>query len=189
MTTREKIRPPVLSAEEARRLHGDALVIDSQQPPATSGFLFTETMREALREFHAMGMTPRPGHSDTAGDGRPRDTGVGGGAGAVPRLLGGLRGQRGLWDLRRARSDRPGLRDVRHGHRPGEVNSGRAGRQDAVGSQGRRHRTGLPREQVRSRHRLPEHHALHRQAGADRRLPQHGTADVPALLQHRDARG
>ena len=57
MTTREKIRPPVLSAEEARRLHGDALVIDSQQPPATSGFLFTETMREALREFHAMGMT------------------------------------------------------------------------------------------------------------------------------------
>ncbi len=57
MATRERIRRPVLSAEEARQLHRDALVIDSQQPPATSGFLFTESMREAVREFHALGMT------------------------------------------------------------------------------------------------------------------------------------
>ena len=57
MAVRERIRRPVLSAEEARQLHREALVIDSQQPPATSGFLFTESMREALNEFHARGMT------------------------------------------------------------------------------------------------------------------------------------
>ncbi len=57
MAVRERIRRPVLSAEEARQLHREALVIDSQQPPATGGFLFTESMREALNEFHARGMT------------------------------------------------------------------------------------------------------------------------------------
>ena len=57
MTAREKIRAPTLSAEEARQLHQEALVIDSQQPPATSGFLFTDNMRTALGEYHGRGMT------------------------------------------------------------------------------------------------------------------------------------
>ena len=33
-----------LSENEARDLHEQALVIDTQQPPATSGFIFTEKM-------------------------------------------------------------------------------------------------------------------------------------------------
>jgi len=57
MAVRDKIRPSVLNAEEARQLHKEALVIDSQQPPATNGFLFTENMREAVNEYHARGMT------------------------------------------------------------------------------------------------------------------------------------
>ncbi|MDR7419883.1 MAG: dipeptidase [Armatimonadota bacterium] len=48
---------PSLTPDEARRLHDDALVIDSQQPPATSGFLFTERMRAALAEYAARGMS------------------------------------------------------------------------------------------------------------------------------------
>src|SRR5437867_2433650 len=40
-----------LTPEEARKLHYEALVIDAQQPPATSGFLFTERMRAALNEY------------------------------------------------------------------------------------------------------------------------------------------
>ena len=32
-------------------------MIDSQQPPATNGFLFNDNMRAALREYHARGMT------------------------------------------------------------------------------------------------------------------------------------
>ncbi|MBS1252902.1 MAG: hypothetical protein MAG451_01945 [Anaerolineales bacterium] len=46
-----------LNAAEARRLHYEALVIDTQQPPATSGFLFTDNMREALEGYHAQGMS------------------------------------------------------------------------------------------------------------------------------------
>ena len=57
MTRSEPTRRPVLSAEEALALHHDALVIDSQQPPATNGFLFNDNMRAALREYHARGMT------------------------------------------------------------------------------------------------------------------------------------
>ena len=45
-----------LTPEEARRLHFDAIVIDTQQPPATTGFLFTDTMRAALDECHRGGM-------------------------------------------------------------------------------------------------------------------------------------
>ncbi len=41
---------PVLTPDEARQLHYEALVIDAQQPPATSGFLFTARMRTALAE-------------------------------------------------------------------------------------------------------------------------------------------
>ncbi len=42
---------PSLTPDEARRLHFEALVIDAQQPPATTGFLFTEKMRAALAEY------------------------------------------------------------------------------------------------------------------------------------------
>jgi membrane dipeptidase len=44
---------PTLTPDEARSLHHEALVIDSQQPPATTGFLFTDRMRVALAELHA----------------------------------------------------------------------------------------------------------------------------------------
>jgi membrane dipeptidase len=46
-----------LTPDEARRLHHGALVIDSQQPPATVGFLFTPAMRAALADHHRRGMT------------------------------------------------------------------------------------------------------------------------------------
>jgi len=48
---------PSLSPDEARQLHQEALVIDSQQPPATHGFLFTDRMRTALAECEQRGMT------------------------------------------------------------------------------------------------------------------------------------
>lgn len=48
---------PVLTPDEARQLHTEALVIDSQQPPATTGLLFTERMRSALAEYVLRGMT------------------------------------------------------------------------------------------------------------------------------------
>ena len=54
MTYRDK---PVLSKEEAIQLHNDALVIDSQQPPITSGALFTKNMKETLDEWFKDGMT------------------------------------------------------------------------------------------------------------------------------------
>jgi membrane dipeptidase len=47
---------PTLTPDEARTLHHAALVIDSQQPPATTGFLFTDRMRAALAEYHRRGM-------------------------------------------------------------------------------------------------------------------------------------
>jgi len=48
---------PSLTPDEARKLHYEALVIDTQQPPATSGFLFTGAMRQALAEYHKKGMS------------------------------------------------------------------------------------------------------------------------------------
>ena len=48
---------PSLSAAEARQLHAQALVIDSQQPPVTSGFLFTERMRNQLEAWREEGMS------------------------------------------------------------------------------------------------------------------------------------
>src|SRR5262245_39701775 len=48
---------PSLSPEEARQLHAQALVIDSQQPPVTSGFLFTGRMREQLEAWRGEGMS------------------------------------------------------------------------------------------------------------------------------------
>lgn len=48
---------PSLTPEEARQFHHEALVIDTQQPPVTSGFLFTERMRAALAELHCRGLS------------------------------------------------------------------------------------------------------------------------------------
>lgn len=48
---------PSLGPDEARQLHAQALVIDSQQPPVTSGFLFTERMREQLEAWREEGMS------------------------------------------------------------------------------------------------------------------------------------
>ena len=48
---------PSLTPEEARRLHYEALVIDSQQPAVTGGLLFTEGMKGALEECHRRGMS------------------------------------------------------------------------------------------------------------------------------------
>ena len=53
----ETARKPSLSPEEARNLHYEALVIDSQQPAATSGFLFTDSMRAALDDYVTQGLT------------------------------------------------------------------------------------------------------------------------------------
>src|SRR3990172_2003939 len=50
-------RTPSLTPDEARKLHHEALVIDTQQPPATNGFLFTEKMGTALAEHYKQGMT------------------------------------------------------------------------------------------------------------------------------------
>ena len=48
---------PTLSKEEAIQLHNESLVIDSQQPPITSGALFTDNMRKSLDEWFKEGMT------------------------------------------------------------------------------------------------------------------------------------
>ena len=48
---------PSLNKEEAIQLHNDALVIDSQQPPITSGALFTKNMKTTLDEWFKDGMT------------------------------------------------------------------------------------------------------------------------------------
>lgn len=50
-------RTPSLSADEARQLHEDAIVIDTQQPPITSGIVFTQGMRAKLAELHEQGRT------------------------------------------------------------------------------------------------------------------------------------
>ena len=55
-SVRDPIRPPSLTPAEARELHYEALVIDAQQPPATSGFLFNDNMRAALAELHERGV-------------------------------------------------------------------------------------------------------------------------------------
>lgn len=46
-----------LSADEARRLHEEALVIDTQQPPIISGIVFTPGMKAAVEELAAQGRT------------------------------------------------------------------------------------------------------------------------------------
>jgi membrane dipeptidase len=52
-------RKPALTPTEARQLHEDALVIDAQQPPVISGFLFTGAMRAALEEAIRQGAVAR----------------------------------------------------------------------------------------------------------------------------------
>lgn len=54
MSYRDK---PVLSAEEALAIHEDAIVIDTQQPPLTSGIISTPAMQEAVEELHKLGRT------------------------------------------------------------------------------------------------------------------------------------
>ncbi len=54
MTRRRK---PTLTPEEARQLHEGALVIDTQQPPVTTGFLFTEKMKAALEQSARQGLS------------------------------------------------------------------------------------------------------------------------------------
>lgn len=48
---------PVLSAEEALAIHEDAIVIDTQQPPITSGIISTPGMQAAVEELHQLGRT------------------------------------------------------------------------------------------------------------------------------------
>ena len=50
-------RKASLTPDEARQLHYDALVIDAQQPPATSGLLFNAKMKTALVEYQRQGMS------------------------------------------------------------------------------------------------------------------------------------
>lgn len=50
-------RPPSLTMQEALELHKQALVIDSQQPPLTSGIVFTPGMRESLDNLVKNGRT------------------------------------------------------------------------------------------------------------------------------------
>lgn len=44
-------RKPTLTPDEALQLHYEALVVDAQQPPATTGLLFTERMHLALSDY------------------------------------------------------------------------------------------------------------------------------------------
>ncbi len=48
---------PSLSADEARRIHEDAIVIDTQQPPITTGIVFSEGMKAAVEDQAARGRT------------------------------------------------------------------------------------------------------------------------------------
>lgn len=52
-----RTRKPTLTPAEARALHAEALVIDSQQPPITTGALFTPRMRQLVAEYARMGRT------------------------------------------------------------------------------------------------------------------------------------
>jgi membrane dipeptidase len=49
-------RKATLTPDEAKQLHYEALVIDAQQPPATSGFLYTDKMRTAVEGYARQGL-------------------------------------------------------------------------------------------------------------------------------------
>ena len=46
-----------ISTNEAKILHEESLVIDSQQPPATTGFIFTEAMKIELVTMEKLGFS------------------------------------------------------------------------------------------------------------------------------------
>ena len=50
-------REPVFTPGEARQFHDEILVVDSQQPGATSGLLFNDAMRSALSDYISEGKT------------------------------------------------------------------------------------------------------------------------------------
>ena len=50
-------RTPTLTPDEALQLHGEAFVIDSQQPGATSDLLFNDNMRAAMAEHVKEGLS------------------------------------------------------------------------------------------------------------------------------------
>ena len=50
-------REPSLTPDEARQLHQQALVIDTQQPPIMTGIVFTPGMRVAVTELEKQGRT------------------------------------------------------------------------------------------------------------------------------------
>lgn len=52
-------RKPALTPDEARALHREALVIDTQQPPITSGAIFTPKMKQAIDQAVRQGATAR----------------------------------------------------------------------------------------------------------------------------------
>ena len=56
-------RTPSMSKEEAIQLHAEALVIDAQQPPATTGFLFNSAMQAELERMNLAGYTREEAHS------------------------------------------------------------------------------------------------------------------------------
>ena len=56
-------RTPSMSKEEAIQLHAEALVIDAQQPPATTGFLFNSAMQAELERMNLDGYTREEAHS------------------------------------------------------------------------------------------------------------------------------
>ena len=65
-SVRDQIRQPSLTPAEAREFHYQALVIDAQQPPTTSGFLFNDNMRAALAVLHEQGYTQREARAQMA---------------------------------------------------------------------------------------------------------------------------
>ena len=54
---KSKNRVSTLTPNEARKLHEEALVIDSQQPGITSGMLFTDNMKNMLDEYVKQGLS------------------------------------------------------------------------------------------------------------------------------------
>ena len=51
------VRKPVIDKIEALKIHNEALVIDTQQPPATNGFLFTDKMKNQLDLYKTQGIS------------------------------------------------------------------------------------------------------------------------------------
>ena len=52
-----KKKKQLISNTEAKILHEESLVIDTQQPPATTGFIFTEAMKIELVTMEKLGFS------------------------------------------------------------------------------------------------------------------------------------